>query len=85
MDSFKEKPLMDQINNDKIKVYTFLNQPSFSKSTKKNYTRILREFFLFFSNYGLKDITDTHVTLYLKSLDKKPATKNLVLKSLSSL
>ncbi len=70
---------------DNIKLLTFLNQPAFSKSTKENYTRILREFFSFFSKYGLKDITDTHVTLYLKSLDKKPATRNLVLKAISSL
>jgi integrase/recombinase XerD len=69
---------------DNIKILTFLNQPSFSKSTKENYTRILSEFFSFFSTYGLKDITDTHVTLYLKSLDRKPATRNLVLKAISS-
>jgi len=70
---------------DNIKILTFLNQPSFSKSTKESYTRILRNFFGFFSNYGIKDITDTHITLYLKTLDRKPATKNLVLKAISSL
>jgi hypothetical protein len=76
---------IETLGNDKIKILNFLNQPSLSKSTKENYTRILREFFMFFSKYGLKDITDTHVTLYLKSLDKKPATKDLVLKAISSL
>jgi integrase/recombinase XerD len=76
---------LEALDPDNIKLLTFLNQPSFSKSTKENYMRLLREFFLFFGNHGLKDITETHVILYLKSLDKKPATKNLVLKSISSL
>ena len=78
------KPI-EHLETDNIKIFIFLNQPSFSKSTKESYTRILRNFFSFFNNYGLKDITDVHVILYLKSLDKKPATKNLILKSISSL
>jgi integrase/recombinase XerD len=80
-----EKIISEVVQQDNIKILTFLNQPSFSKSTKESYTRILREFFIFFRNYGLKEITDIHVTLYLKSLDKKPATKNLILKAISSL
>lgn len=84
--SFTRQDLLaGAIEADNIKIFTFLNQPSFSTSTKENYARILREFFRFFHNYGLKDITDTHVTLYLKSLDKKPATRNLTLKAISSL
>lgn len=73
------------LEQDNIKILTFLNQPSFSKSTQMSYSRILREFFIFFKNYGLRDITDVHITLYLKSLDRKPATRNLVLKAISSL
>ena len=80
-----EKIISEIVQVDNIKILTFLNQPSFSKSTKESYKRILRNFFSFFNNYGLKDITDVHVILYLKSLDKKPATKNLILKSISSL
>lgn len=75
----------DVMTTDNIKIMTFLNQPSLSKSTKENYSRILREFFFFFGNYGVKEITDVHITLYLKSLDKKPATKNLILKAISSM
>lgn len=75
----------ESLETDNIRILTFLNQPGFSKSTKENYTRILREFFIFFKSYGIKDITDVHVTLYLKSLIKKAATKNLILKAISSL
>lgn len=78
------KPI-EILETDNIKILTFLNQPSFSKSTKENYTQILKKFFEFFHNCGLKDITDVHITLYLKSIDKKPATKNLILRALSSL
>ncbi len=73
------------IEADNIKIITFLNQPSFSKSTKENYARILKEFFQFFRQYSLREISDIHVTFYLKAIDKKPATKNLILKAISSL
>lgn len=76
---------LESLETDNIRILTFLNQTSFSISTKENYTRALREFFRFFGKYGLKDITDVHVTLYLNSLNKKPATRNLVLKAISSL
>ena len=70
-----EKIISEIVQVDNIKILTFLNQPSFSKSTKESYKRILRNFFSFFNNYGLKDITDVHVILYLKSLDKKDSRK----------
>lgn len=76
---------LETLETDNIRILTFLNQLGFSKSTKENYTRILRDFFNFFNTYKIKDITDIHVTFYLKSLNKKPATKNLILKAISSL
>jgi integrase/recombinase XerD len=76
---------LNVITDDNIKIFSFLNQPSYSKSTKENYKRIIKDFFSFFNHSGLKDITDVHMTLYLKSLDVKPASKNLILKAISSL
>jgi integrase/recombinase XerD len=75
----------ERLESDNIRILTFLNQPSFSKATKVNYERILRAFFGFFNNYGIKEITDIHITLYLRSLKVSPATRNLTLMAISSL
>jgi integrase/recombinase XerD len=75
----------DRLESDNIRILAFLNQTSFSKSTKMSYERLLRAFFGFYYNYGLKEITDIHITLYLKSLNCSPATRNLNLMAISSL
>lgn len=75
----------DQLESENIRILAFLNKPSFSKSTKLSYERILKNFFGFYYNYGIKEITDVHITLYLKSLKCSPATRNLTLMAISSL
>jgi integrase/recombinase XerD len=75
----------DRLESDNIRIMTFLNQPAFSKSTKQSYERVLRAFFAFYSNFGVKEITDIHITLYLKSIKGSPATRNFSLMAISSL
>ena len=71
---------------DSIQIWGWLNQPSFSIGTKENYERIVRQFFSFHWNIGIKEITTPHVTLFLKSLDAlSDSTQNLARASLSSL
>jgi hypothetical protein len=52
---------IESIQLDNIKIFSFLNQPSFSKSTIENYTQILRKFFEFFHK-GLSE-TIAHLAL----------------------
>ncbi len=84
--SAKAKIGLDRQKEDSIQIWSWLNQPFLSKGTKDNYLRIVRQFFNYHWNIGLKEITTPHVTVFLKSLeDKSSSTLNLARSSLSSL
>lgn len=84
--SEKSRVGIDRAREDSIQIWSWLNQPSFSKGTKENYERITRQFFSFHWNIGIKEITTPHVTLFLKQLEgKSDSTLNLARSSLSSL
>ncbi len=75
----------EAVRADNIQIFSFLSQPSISKSTKENYERVLREFFSFYAGTDIKRVTTAHITLYLKKLEVAPSTKNLHLRVLSAL
>ena len=69
--SGKAKIGLDRQKEDSIQIWSWLNQPFLSKGTKDNYLRIVRQFFNYHWNIGLKEITTPHVTVFLKSLENK--------------
>ena len=69
--SAKAKIGLDRQKEDSIQIWSWLNQPFLSKGTKDNYLRIVRQFFNYHWNIGLKEITTPHVTVFLKSLENK--------------
>jgi len=76
----------DRAKDDSIQIWSWLNQPHLSKGSKENYERIVRQFFAYHWNIGLKEITTPHVTLFLKGLEgKSDSTLNLTKSALSSL
>lgn len=76
----------DRKHEDSVQIWSWIHQPGFSKSTKKVYLRIIREFFNFHPYSGVREITTPHVTLFLKrNPELSKATRNLEQYSLSSL
>ena len=84
--SARAKIGVDRQREDSIQIWSWINQPFLSSGTKDNYLRIVRQFFEYHWNIGLKEITTPHITVFLKTFeDKSPATLNLIRSSLSSL
>ncbi len=71
---------------DSAQIWSWINQPTFSKNTKSLYIKIIRQFFDHHWNIGLKEITTAHITLYLKNLGEvSHSTLNINRSCLSSL
>lgn len=81
----KTKLPRERFTEDSIRVWSWINQYS-NENTKALYVRIIKEFFRFHWNVGVKEIRSPHVTVFLKQKnDIKASTKNLYLNVLSSL
>ena len=84
--SLKSKLDSERIHQDSVQVWSWINQPTFSKNTKSLYIKIIRLFFEFHWNIGLKEVTTAHITLYLKNLGEvSHSTLNINRSCLSSL
>lgn len=84
--SEKSRVGIERAKQDSMQIWGWLNQPHLSHGSRENYERIVRQFFSFHWNIGIKEITTPHVTLFLKSLSElSDASQNLARAGLSSL